>query len=219
MKTIETTLTHRILPPERTDVVRHPLLIFLHGRGADEEDLLGLTPMLDERLFIVSARAPFAYEFGGFTWYDANAIGVPDGARFRESCDRLHQFILDVRAGYPVDPSRVFLFGFSMGCVMSLAMGLTAPELVRGISANSGYVPEGTHLKFRWQELQGLDLMVTHGAYDPVIPVAFARRTEELLKASNAKFLYREYNAGHELTDEGLHETAGWVKGLIEQVE
>ena len=216
MKTIPTTLTHRALPPERSTDSRHPLLIFLHGRGTDEEDLLGLAPKLDERLFLVSARAPFPYEYGGFTWYDISTTAVPDGIRFRESCDRLHQFILDVRAGYPVDPARVFLFGFSMGCVMSFAMALTAPELIRGVSANSGYVPEGTHLTFHWQELQSVEFFVTHGTFDPVIPISIARRSEELLKASNAKFTYREYPAGHELTDAGLRETAQWMTRLID---
>ena len=216
MRTISTTLRHRVLPPERTGGPPHPLLIFLHGRGADEEDLLGLGPALDERLFLVSARAPFAFEYGGFTWYDITTSAVPDSVRFRESCDRLHQFILDVRKGYPVDPARVFLFGFSMGCVMSFAMALTAPELVRGVSANSGYVPEGTHLALRWQELQSVEFFVTHGTADPVIPIAFARHSEELLKASNAKFTYREYTAGHELTDEGLRETAQWLTRLID---
>jgi phospholipase/carboxylesterase len=216
MRTLSTTLTHRALPPERSTDSRPPLLIFLHGRGTDEEDLLGLAPMLDERLFLVSARAPFAYEYGGFTWYDITTTAVPDPPRFRESCDRLHQFLLDVRAGYPVDPARVFLFGFSMGCVMSLAMALTAPELIRGVSANSGYVPEGTHLALRWQELQSVEFFITHGTIDPVIPIALARRSQELFNASNAKFTYREYPAGHELTEEGLRETAQWLTGLID---
>ncbi len=217
MKSISTTLVHRALPPERSGGSPPPLLVFLHGRGADEEDLLGLAPMLDERLFLVSAQAPFPFEYGGYTWYDITTSEVPDPVRFRESCDRLHQFLLDVRTGYAVDPARVFLFGFSMGCVMSYAMALTAPELVRGVSANSGYVPEGTHLNFRWLDLQQVEFFVTHGTQDPIIPVSLARRAEALLKASNATLTYREYPAGHELTEEGLRETGGWLKGLIEK--
>jgi phospholipase/carboxylesterase len=216
MKTVTTSLIHRALPPERSRGSPPPLLIFLHGRGADEEDLLGLAPMLDERFFLVSARAPFPYEYGGFTWYDITTSEVPDPLRFRESCDRLHQFLSDVRTGYPVDPTRVFLFGFSMGCVMSYAMALTSPELVRGVSANSGYVPEGTHLQFRWQDLQSVSFFVTHGTHDPILPVALGRRAEELLKASAAHLIYREYPTGHEIAEEGLKETAEWLGKLID---
>lgn len=215
MKPIATTLIHRALPPERSGGSPPPLLIFLHGRGADEEDLLGLAPLLDERFFLVSARAPFRFEYGGYTWYDITTSAVPEPVRFRDSCNRLHQFLLDVRTGYPVDPARIFLFGFSMGCVMSYAMALTSPALVRGVSANSGYVPEGTHLQFRWQELASTEFFVTHGTQDPIIPVTFGRRAEQLLAASPARFTYREFPAGHELTDEAVRETAEWLRGLI----
>ena len=69
--------------------------------------------MFDERLFIVSARAPYEYEYGGFTWFGMGEGLIPDPLSFRESCSRLHQFLLDVRSGYTIDPSRMFLFGFS----------------------------------------------------------------------------------------------------------
>jgi phospholipase/carboxylesterase len=205
-----------VLPPERSGGTPPPLLVFLHGRGADEEDLLGLAPTLDERLFIISARAPFEFEFGGYTWFDMGGELIPDPASFRESCDRLHQFLLDIRSGYSVDPSRMFLFGFSMGTIMSYAMALTKPELVRGVSANSGCIPEGTHLAFRWQELQNVGFFVTHGTYDSVLPVELGRRSAELLKGSNAQFTYREYPADHQLTEEGMKDVAEWMEGLLQ---
>jgi phospholipase/carboxylesterase len=172
--------------------------------------------MLDERLLIVSARAPFEFEYGGYTWFAMGGELIPDPVSFRESCDRLYQFLLDVRSGYNADPSRVFLFGFSMGTIMSYAMSLTKPELVRGVAANSGCIPEGTHLTFRWQELQNVSFFVTHGTYDSVLPVTLGRRSAELLKTSNARFTYREYPADHQLTDEGMKEVAEWMGGLLQ---
>ena len=61
-------------PPEGA-----PLLLLLHGYGANEEDLLGLAPYLDERLICVSARAPYALDFGGFAWFNIE-IGGGGGA-------------------------------------------------------------------------------------------------------------------------------------------
>jgi phospholipase/carboxylesterase len=216
MKPIASTLYHRILPPETTGGGPHPALIFLHGRGADEEDLLGLASAFDDRFFVISVRAPFAYEFGGYTWYDAGAIGQPDTVRFRESCDKLSQFIEDVRTQYPVRADGIILFGFSMGCVMSFATALSQPGKVRGVSANSGYVPEGTHLDLKWQEMAGTSFNVTHGTMDPVIPIAFARHTRTLFERSNAPFVYREYPSEHYLAEECIGDTAAWLKGLID---
>jgi phospholipase/carboxylesterase len=216
MKTIDSTLIHRVLPPESSGGGVHPALIFLHGRGTDEEDLLGLTSAFDERLFVISARAPFPYEYGGFTWYDAGAVGEPDTVRFPESCNRLSQFITDVKAQYPVKQDKLFLFGFSMGCVMSFAHALSHPGSVRGVSANSGYVPEGSPLQFAWQELGGTAFHITHGTFDPVIPISFARRTRSLFEHSNASFTYKEYPSEHTLPEECIQDTAAWLRGLID---
>jgi phospholipase/carboxylesterase len=171
--------------------------------------------MFDDRLFVVSAQAPFPFEYGGYTWYGLGNSVVPEDMSFRESCNRLHQFLLDVRTGYAVDPSRIFLFGFSMGCVMSYAMALTEPGLVRGVSANSGYVPEGSHLQFQWNALQSVSFFITHGTHDSVLPVALGRRAEQLFRSSNANFSYREYPADHQLTEEGLADVVEWMRPLI----
>jgi phospholipase/carboxylesterase len=216
MKPISSTLVHRVLPPEERGAQIFPTLILLHGRGADEDDLMGLAQVLDDRLLIISARAPFPYPYGGYTWYDVGTIGTPEPEMFRTSCDRLHRFITDVRSSYPADPSKVFLLGFSMGCVMSFAMALTAPELVRGVSANSGYIPEGTHLAFRWGKLQNVAFFITHGTTDPVIPVEFARRARTLFEQSRAQVEYREYPVGHQLSDSAVTETAAWITRLID---
>ena len=216
MKTIDSTLFHRVLPPEHAGGGPHPALIFLHGRGADEEDLLGLTSAFDDRLFVISVRAPCPYEYGGYTWYDAGTIGEPDPVRFPESCDRLARFITDVKAQYPVDADRVFLFGFSMGCVMSFAQSLSHPGSVRGVAANSGYVPEGTPLTFQWQQLAGTSFHITHGVYDPVIPIAFARHARSLFEHANAPFTYKEYPSEHYLAEECIQDTAVWLRALID---
>jgi phospholipase/carboxylesterase len=114
-----------------------------------------------------------------------------------------------------VDPSRVYLLGFSMGTVMAYALSLTRPELFRGVIANSGYVPEGTHLSFRWQELANLGYFIAHGTEDPVIPIDFAHRAQKLFAGSNAHVEYREYPMGHQISEESLHDSTAFLAGLL----
>jgi phospholipase/carboxylesterase len=188
----------------------------VHGRGADEDDLPGLAARLDRRLFLLSVRAPFPFlDGGGYTWYDVGAAGAPEPSMFRESADRLSQFADEALAEYPIDPHRLFLLGFSMGTVMSFALALSRPGFIRGVSANSGYVAEGTHLTYRWNELAGTAFFITHGTLDPVIPVAMARRANELFAASNAPYVYREYPMAHEITEESLGDIAAWVAPMV----
>lgn len=212
MKTISSTLFHRMFPPERSSASEHPTLIFLHGRGADEEDLLGLAPSLDPDLFLISVRAPFPFPAsGGFTWYDVGTMGTPEPETFASSYDRLTAFVGDCIRSYPVDRRRLFLFGFSMGTVMAFSLALTQPDQFRGIVANSGYIPEGTNLTFRWEELQYTDIFLAHGTHDPVIPITAARRAQELLSRSNAHVTYREYPMMHQISEESLTDIAAWM--------
>ena len=45
-----------------------PLLVLLHGIGADEFDLLPLAQAVDPRFVVASIRAPHAY-YGGCAWF------------------------------------------------------------------------------------------------------------------------------------------------------
>lgn len=212
MKTISTELFHLIHMPVNDVAEKHPLLILVHGMGADEEDLFGLVQFLDERFLVLSVRAPYPFPFsGGYTWYDLGAIGAPDPAKFKVSYEKLLTFVRDAVTGYPVDPSQVYLYGFSMGTVMSLALALTRPELIAGVVGNSGYIAEDTHLEYKWKNLADVNFFLTHGMDDPLIPIQFARRVRDLFEKSNAQFIFKEYPMAHEISQESLMETSAWL--------
>jgi phospholipase/carboxylesterase len=172
---------------------------------------------LDERLFAVSVRAPFTFPFGGYTWYDLTETGVPDRPMFGQSYEQLMSLIRTIPSLYPVDTERLFLLGFSMGSMMAFALSLTAPWLFRGVAAHSGYVPEESGLSMRWSELSGVSFFLAHGTFDQVIPVGLARRAESLFRESNARWVYREYPIGHEISQESLGDMAVWLHEELEK--
>jgi len=216
MKPIQSTLFHRVLFPENPAAQKHPTVIMLHGRGSDEEDLLGIAPMFDERFLIISVRAPYEFPYGGYTWFDLEQIGSPDLPTFNESYRKLCLFLDDVRSGYPVNTSALILFGFSMGTVMSYAVGLTRPEIIRAVAANSGILPEVASLNYRWRELENTEFFITHGTVDPVIPIDHARRARDLMTHSTARVTYREYPVPHTLGEEALADVLEWTRKFIE---
>src|SRR5581483_9195480 len=62
------------------------LLVLHHGRGSDEQDLIGLAPVLDpeERLHVVAPRAPLQLRGSpGYHWYLVPRVGYPDPDSFR----------------------------------------------------------------------------------------------------------------------------------------
>ncbi len=219
MKTIPSSLIHRVIAPENPIGGTHPTLIMLHGRGADEEDLLGLSSYLDDRLFILSVRAPFSFSYGeGYTWYEFGALGNPEPKMFTSSYEKLTLFLEDALNGYPINKAKIFLFGFSMGTVMSYSLALTRPELFCGVVANSGYIPEGTHLTYLWNQLDTMEFFISHGTQDQVIPVQLGRRAKELLTTNHARFEYKEYPMTHQISEESLADLTGWLSRRLDSV-
>lgn len=216
MRLISTSLTHLIAPFDEKQVGPHPTLVLLHGRGSNEEDLLGLVPYLNPRILCIAARAPFSFPYGSYTWYDLQEIGSPNEDQFMESYELLVRFMDDVRNHYPVDPQRTFLLGFSMGTVMSYSLALTKPERIKGVVAHSGYIPESTSLELQWKNLAKTSFFVAHGIHDPVIPIDFGRKARELLTKSDAPLVYREYPIQHQISDESLHDLSDWLSGHVE---
>jgi phospholipase/carboxylesterase len=216
MQSVPSSLVHKIAPVSPDGKGPHPALILLHGRGANEDDLLGLTPYFDPRFLVIAARAPLEFPYGGCTWYETLTVGTPEPSQFAESYARLIQFIDDVRRHYPVDPDRLFLLGFSMGAVMAYACALTRPESVHSIVAHSGYIPEDTPLVFQWNKLRGKGFFVAHGESDPVIGASFARRAKELLADTEADLEYREYPIPHTMSEESVGDLSSWLRIRME---
>jgi phospholipase/carboxylesterase len=206
------TLKNLVVGPRLENSAPPPALLLLHGRGADENDLLALTPFFDPRFLIVSVRAPFLFPPGGYTWYEVHQALTPHPEQFAESYNRLVDFIADMKRTFRLDPGRVFLMGFSMGAVMSYALALTKPEEVAGVIAHSGYIPEGTELSFKWDKLRHTSFFLAHGRFDMVIPAKLGRRAHDLLLRAGARILYRQYPIAHQISEESLNDLSAWLK-------
>src|SRR5215203_641562 len=191
------------------------LLVLHHGRGTDERDLLGLADLLDpeRRLRVVTPRAPLTLPGSpGYHWYLVPRVGHPDRGSFeaaRAALAALHDELWEESG---VGPERTVLAGFSMGAVMSYAMGLGADRpAVAGVLAFSGFVPtvEG------WEPSIGDRLQtrafVSHGRRDPVIGVDFAERARDLLQGAGLDVTYRESELGHQIDPGHLREATAWL--------
>jgi phospholipase/carboxylesterase len=191
------------------------LLVLHHGRGSDERDLLGFADLLDpdRRLRVVTPRAPLTLPGSpGYHWYVVPRVGYPDRETFeaaREALAELHDSLWEETG---VGPERTVLGGFSMGAVMSYAMGLGADRpAVAGILAFSGFVPTVEGWEPSLGDRGGTRAFVGHGRRDPVIGVEFAERARELLEAGGLELTYRESELGHQIDPAHLREASAWL--------
>ena len=195
------------------------LLVLHHGRGTDENDLLGLADTLDpeRRLHVVSPRAPLQLPGSpGYHWYLVPRVGYPDPETFfaaRAALAELHDSLWEETG---VGPERTVLAGFSMGSVMSYAMALSVERpAVAGILAFSGFVPTVEGWEPALPDRTETRAFVSHGRRDPVIGIDFAERARELLTEGGLDVTYRESDLGHQIDPEHLREASAWLGEVL----
>jgi phospholipase/carboxylesterase len=197
------------------------LLVLHHGRGADEHDLLGLADVLDpqQRLHVVTPRAPLTLPGSpGNHWYLVPRVGYPDPDSFHAAHARLATFHDELWERTGITPANTVFGGFSMGSVMSYALGLDGSRPApAGILAFSGFVPtvEGWQPDVAGRAESGLRAFIAHGRNDPVMDVEFARRARDLLQAGGVDVEYHESDAAHHIDPAHVPAAVRWLTETV----
>lgn len=209
-----------LIRPPRVPSPRPPLLVLLHGVGADEEDLLPVAAALDPRFLVASLRAPHEALRLGYAWYALDWSTTPpgyDATQARSSVDALVATLPRLAEANGADPARTFLLGFSQGAVMALEVALARPDLVRGAVLHSGRALPGVLRRAAPDALlRGLELLVVHGTEDAVLPVGCSREIRDLLApVLDDRLTYRERPGGHEVTGDTLADVQAWLSARL----
>ncbi|WP_291161540.1 PHB depolymerase family esterase [Hyphomicrobium sp.] len=207
----DTELTYLFHEPAMPSA-RPPLIVLLHGSGADENDMIGLWPQLPEGFVVVSPRAPFGDRSSGYRWYRK---GTSIEADIRLSCDGIAKLVETAVNRFHADPHRVFLTGFSQGAVMVYHAVLGAPGKFRGAAVLSGslYAFDARKLlpKTDWTHES---LFIGHGTADERIPFASARHAHEALDWLGVPNVFHSYERmHHEIGDREMQDLNAWLAG------
>jgi phospholipase/carboxylesterase len=202
-------------------------IIWMHGLGADANDFVPMLHELDLRglpairfIFPNADTMPVTIN-GGYVmraWYDIVATDLgrqEDEAGLRASQAKVEALIAREKArGIPA--SRIILAGFSQGCAMTLQTGLRQPEKLAGLMCLSGYVPiaDKAAAEHTPQSLETPIFMV-HGRMDPVIPVARAEQSRDLLKQLGYSVEWHDYAMQHSLCQEEVVHISAWLKRVL----
>jgi phospholipase/carboxylesterase len=187
------------------------LLLLIHGKGADEHDLVPLIPYLDPegRFLTVLPRAPLPF-MGGWEWYDSD--GIPRGGpELINSIDALDDLLDSSCAEYGFDRSQAIVAGFSQGCALTLALGLRRSQRPRpaGLVGMSGFLPERGGLEYDFAGAP--PVLIQHGTDDPLISVVYGRRAAARLSEEGVPVVYREYAMAHQVNLESTQDAMTWL--------
>ncbi len=195
------------------------MLILLHGYGSDEADLLGLADHLDPRWHVISVRAPLRLDMGGYAWFPIEFTDTGLAVDYEagdEALQQLAQLLKTLQDGTGNSAADTFVLGFSQGGAMALGLLLARPEDLGGVAFLSGlwsrqYMPATAPAAMR-----GKPVLQTHGIGDPLIPIAAAHASRELLQELGVALTYREYGMGHQIDADCLRDVNAWLTARLD---
>jgi phospholipase/carboxylesterase len=194
-----------------------PVLVMLHGRGADEGDLLPVGRMIGGRATVVTPRAPFPaapWGYGpGWAWYRYLSGTTPEPESFLSGQHQLDAFLASIAAAVGKEHAPLIIGGFSQGGTSSLGWMLRNPGRAAGVLVFSGFLPDHPEVEATAATVGTTPIWWGHGTADPAIPFQFAEQGWQALGTAGANLETHSYHGvGHTITHDALRSAAAFVE-------
>lgn len=192
-----------------------PLVVLLHGRGADRFDLLSLAPHLAKGAVVVTPEAPHPgapWGYGpGWAWYRFMGGSTPEPESFEQAQQALAEFLAEIPAKLPIPTGPVVLGGFSQGGTMSVAYALRNPGAVPLVMNLSGFLADHPTVRATPETVRGTRFFWGHGTMDPSIPFAMGEQGRAALRAAGAELETGDYPIGHGISPDEAADIRAWL--------
>jgi phospholipase/carboxylesterase len=184
------------------------LVVFLHGYGADGNDLIEIGRAWQALLPDTAFVSPLTMREPSERWTGVNA-----------AAPGVNSFLDAELARRQLPPSALALVGFSQGTMMSLHVGLrraVAPAAVVGYSGML-VVPEEAELdKFAAEIRSRPPVLLIHGDQDQLIPVqALLHAAQGLASLDIPTQWHISPGVGHGIDDEGLRQGGEFLQRAL----
>ncbi|MCP5546859.1 MAG: dienelactone hydrolase family protein [Akkermansiaceae bacterium] len=192
------TLPYRILAPSEIQPgTRYPLILFLHGAGERGDDnkrqsYHGGKLFLEKKnreeypAFVVFPQCPNGKRWVEVNWSAPEPHDQPE--KPSEPMSLVMELVPELEKTLPIDTTRVYLMGLSMGGFGSWDLAARHPEWFAAVVPICGGADNSTA-----PSLAKLPIWTFHGDADNVIPVARTRSMVAALKAAGGSPKYTEY--------------------------
>jgi len=190
------------------------LVVFLHGYGADGNDLIDIGrawagPLPDAAFVSPHAPRPCGQAPSGREWFPLTMRDPGERWRGVTMAAPGLQTFLDAelaRAGLP--PSALALVGFSQGTMMALHVGLrrgVAPAAIVGYSGLLALPDNADPATFAAEIKSRPPVLLVHGDQDPLIPIDALFHAAQGLAALEVPVEWHiSAGVGHGIDQEGL---------------
>ncbi|MCY4293005.1 MAG: prolyl oligopeptidase family serine peptidase [Roseovarius sp.] len=200
------------------------VVVFLHGYGANGQDLLGLGDVLAEHLpdtLFVAPDAPetfpgmpFGFQWFPLPWIDGSSEEVAERGMMASAND-LNAFLDALMVDEDVLPEQMVLFGFSQGTMMALHVAPRREDEIAGIVAFSGRLlsPEDLAEEVKCRP----PVLLLHGDADDVVPPQSMPDAAQALQNAGWDKIYAHVmkGTGHGIAQDGLSVALAFMRDRL----
>jgi phospholipase/carboxylesterase len=178
------------------------VLIMLHGRGANAEDILSLANYLP-----VNDYTLIAPQATNYTWYPYSFM-APDFQNepwLGSAIELIHSVVEDVESK-GISATNIFFLGFSQGACLTLEYVTRNARQYGGVIAfTGGLIGEKIESGKYTGDFHQTPVFIGTSDPDPHVPVKRVMETEDVLKNMNANMLVKIYkNMGHTISQQEI---------------
>nr|AHZ45581.1 phospholipase/carboxylesterase [uncultured bacterium] len=193
----------------------YPLVVMMHGFGANMYDLANLSPNIDPEGYVYAfPNAPFSLQGTGgqgFSWM-LGRPGVVEPAGPGATVDEmLESFLAEVMQSTGARPGNIVLGGFSQGAGLALSHGLLRSDSYRALMVLSGFFRSAEEVRPRLPAQRSQPIFLVHGRQDTVIPLEQAHETKRFLEDAGYSVEYHEYDMAHSISGDVIADLVPWL--------
>lgn len=185
----------------------YPLIVWLHGEGADERSLPKVMQHVSVRNFV--AVAPRGVAGDGVAGWDQAASTIEAAE------DAVFAAIDGARERFSLHPQRLFLAGSGAGGTMAMRIGLRHPNRFAGVATLDGPLPTGQAPLGRVNELRKLPLLLSATRESPAYTETNVCHDLTLLHSAGCRVAIRQYAGSDDLTDAMLADLNRWAMEIV----
>lgn len=194
----------------------YPLLVFLHGHGSNEEQVLRLAPRLSRRNYIcIAPRGPHAL--------DPRPDGRPAFSWGPDDCDNplvedyIFRAIEQTRRTYHVHSERIYLAGFRDAASLAYRLAMIYPQRFAGVISLNGAMSRRGGPLLRLPDVRPLKVFIGHGIANAIVPLGLARKDYRLLYTAGLNVAMNTYPTTHRIHPAMLRDIDRWVQEHINE--
>jgi phospholipase/carboxylesterase len=197
----------------------YPLLVWLHGSGCDERQLLRIMPLVSMRNYVaVAPRGVTIAPREGAISLPAEGVVYGwshDEQDLQQAEQRIFDSIEMTFRRFHIDPRRIFLAGFDTGGTMAFRVAMNHPYKFAGVLSLGGCLPTGGAPLSRLAEARQLAVFLAAGRRSTVYDEQRVCDDLRLLHTAGMSITLRAYPCGQQLSPQLLADVDRWI---IEQI-